>query len=363
MLNKKIFRVEIMKKNVFIFALLVSGILALMAFTGKVTPQTKRFTIVENKAEKRLDVLIDGKPFTSYIYPEDIMKPVLYPLRTAEGSFITRGWPMDPRPGERVDHPHHVGLWFNYGDVNGLDFWNNSTAIPEDRKEKYGIIKHRKVNKIQNGNDKAVLDVTMDWERPDGTRLLQEDTKFIFSGTGNTRTIERITTLTALQDVSFKDNKEGVIGIRLARELEHPSNKPEKYTDASGKATDVPKLNNEGVSGKYRSSEGLEGDDVWGTRGDWVNLNGVIDSRPVSLVILDHPRNVGYPTYWHARGYGLFAANPLGQKEFSKGKEVLDYKLPKGESVTFRYKVLIHSGDHLTDEEVVSEFKKFSKVK
>lgn len=363
MLNKKIFRVEIMKKNVFIFALLVSGILAVMAFTGKVTPQTKRFTIVENKAEKRLDVLIDGKPFTSYIYPEDIMKPVLYPLRTAEGSFITRGWPMDPRPGERVDHPHHVGLWFNYGDVNGLDFWNNSTAIPEDRKEKYGTIKHRKVNKIQNGNDKAVLDVTMDWERPDGTRLLQEDTRFIFSGTGNTRTIERITTLTALQDVSFKDNKEGVIGIRLARELEHPSNKPEKYTDASGKATDVPKLNNEGVSGKYRSSEGLEGDDVWGTRGDWVNLNGVIDSRPVSLVILDHPRNVGYPTYWHARGYGLFAANPLGQKEFSKGKEVLDYKLPKGESVTFRYKVLIHSGDHLTDEEVVSEFKKFSKVK
>ena len=355
-----------MKKNLnFVFAFLCSAILAVMAFTGREeTPQTKRFTIVENKKDKRLDVLVDGKPFTSYIYPDDIMKPVLYPLRTAEGSFITRGWPLDPRPGERVDHPHHVGMWLNYGDVNGLDFWNNSTDIPEEKKNRYGTIVHRKVNKVENGNDRAVLDVTTDWKKPDGTNLLEENTRFIFNGTGKLRTIERITTLTALkEDVSFRDNKEGVIGIRLARELEHPSNKPEVFTDASGKGTAVPKLNNEGVTGKYRSSEGIEGDDVWATRGKWVNLNGVIASNPVSLVILDHPENVGYPTYWHARGYGLFAANPLGQKEFSKGKEVLDFKLPAGESVTFRYKVLIHSGKHLTDEQVAAEFNKFAKTK
>jgi hypothetical protein len=263
-----------------------------------------------------------------------------------------------------VDHPHHVGMWLNYGDVNGLDFWNNSTDIPAEKKEKYGTIRHRSVNKMQADNDKAILEVTADWQKPDGTNLLREDTRFVFNGTGNMRTVERITTLTALnEDVSFKDNKEGVIGIRLARELEHPSNKPEVFTDASGKGTAVPQLNNEGVTGKYRSSEGKEGDDVWGTRGKWVNLNGLIDGRQVSVVILDHPSNVGYPTYWHARGYGLFAANPLGQKEFSKGKEVLDFKLPAGKSVTFRYKVLINSGSHLTDQQVTSEFKKFSQTK
>ena len=355
-----------MKKNLVVFfSFLISGMLAIMAFTGtEETPQSKRFVIVENKKENRLDVLIDGKPFTSYIYPADIKKPALYPLRTVDGSFVTRGWPLDPRPGERVDHPHHVGMWLNYGDVNGLDFWNNSRDIPEEKKHRYGTIVHRKVNKIQNGNDKAILEVTTDWKKPDGTKLLEEETRFIFNGSGNMRTIERITKLTALkEDVSFKDNKEGVLGIRLARELEHPSKKPEVFTDASGKGTAVPKLNNEGVSGKYRSSEGKEGDAVWGTRGEWVNLTGVIDSRPVSLVILDHPKNVGYPTYWHARGYGLFAANPLGQKEFSKGKEALDFKLPAGESVTFRYKVLINSGSHLTDEQVTEEFKKFSKSK
>lgn len=353
-----------MKKNLVVFSFLVSGTLAILAFTVKEPQRSKGFAIVENKSERRLDVFVDGKPFTSYIYPEDIMKPVLYPLRTAEGSIITRGWPLDPRSGERVDHPHHVGLWFNYGDVNGLDFWNNSPSIPEEKRERYGTIKHRKVNKIENGRDKAILDVTMDWQKPDGTNLLQEETRFIFSGAGNMRTIERITKLTALkEDVSLKDNKEGVLGIRLARELEHPSNKPEVFTDASGKGTEVPKLNNEGVTGKYRSSEGIEGDDVWGTRGQWVNLNGVIASKPVSLVILDHPKNVGYPTYWHARGYGLFAANTLGQKELSKGKDVLDFKLPAGKSVTFRYKVLIHSGNHLSDDQVIAEFNKFSKTK
>ena len=326
--------------------------------------KTKRITITENKAGKRVDITVEGKPFTSYIYPNELMKPVLYPLRTAKATPITRGWPMDPRPGERVDHPHHVGLWFNYGDVNGLDFWNNSTDIPAEKKSGYGTIKHRNVTKMSSGDDKAELVVTADWQKPDGTNLLLEETRFIFSGQGNDRTIERITKLTALkEEVSFKDNKEGMIGMRLARELEHPSNKPEIFTDASGKATPVAKLNNEGITGKYISSEGKMGDDVWGTRGKWVNLTGTIGQEPVSVVLLDNPQNVGYPTYWHARGYGLYAANPLGQKAMSNGKEELDYKLSPGKSVTFRYKVLIHSGSNLTNEQVNAEFQKFATVK
>lgn len=325
---------------------------------------TKRFTIVQRDDARRVDVVVDGKPFTSYIYPDDIMKPVLYPLRTVDGAFVTRGWPLDPRPGERVDHPHHVGMWLNYGDVNGLDFWNNSTDIAPDKRHRYGTIRHREVKKVQSGNDKGVLEVVADWQKPDGTNLLREETRYIFSGTGKTLSIERITTLTALgEDVALHDNKEGLLGIRLARELEHPSEKPEVFTDASGKATTVAVLNNEGVSGQYHSSEGKVGNDVWGTRARWVNLTGTIGGSPVSLVVLDHPRNVGFPTYWHARGYGLFAANPLGQKEFSKGKEVLDYKLPAGKSVTFRYKVLLHSGSHLTQAEVEKEYSRFSKTK
>jgi hypothetical protein len=323
--------------------------------------QQKRIRLTEDVSGKRVDVSIDGKPFTSYIYPDVLKKPVLYPIRTASGTLITRGWPMDPRPSERVDHPHHVGMWFNYGDVNGHDFWNNSNDVGNNAGP-FGTIRHRAVTKMESGNDKAELHVTADWQKPDGTVMLTEATRFIFSGKGNDRAIERITTLTAKgQDVLFKDNKEGMIGIRLARELEHPSTKPEIFTDASGKATAVAQMNNAGVTGKYRSSEGKEGDDVWGTRGRWVNLNATVGNEPVSLVILDNPANVGYPTYWHARGYGLFAANTLGQAAMSGGKETLNYKLPAGQSVTFRYKVLIHNGSHLTNDEVNAEFEKFSK--
>ena len=323
-----------------------------------------RFNIVENADEKRVDVTIGGEPFTSYIYPDELMKPVLYPLRTTKGTLITRGWPLDPRPGERVDHPHHVGMWFNYGDVNGLDFWNNSTDIPAEKKESYGTIKHVSVDKITADNEKAVLEVTKDWQKPDGTSLVKEETKYTFTQNNDERAIELTTKLTALnEDVSFMDNKEGLLGIRLARELEHPSDKPEKFTDANGIVTDVAETNNVGVSGKYHSSEGLEGDNVWGTRAKWVNLTGKIGDEPISLVILDNPDNIGYPTYWHARGYGLFAANPLGQKEFSEGKETLDYKLKAGESVTFKYKVLINSGSVLSDEQVNSELDAFTNGK
>ncbi|QHT71894.1 hypothetical protein GXP67_05425 [Rhodocytophaga rosea] len=317
--------------------------------------------LVHDEQQQRVDITIGGKPFTSYIYPTTIKKPVLYPVLTSSGTAITRGFPLEPRAGERIDHPHHVGLWFNYGDVNGLDFWNNSDSIAPEKKDGYGTIQHKKVNKVSSGKDKGELDVTMDWITPDSTPLLREDTKFVFSGDINTRIIDRITTLTALdKEVLFRDNKEGMIGLRVARQLEQPSNKPELFTDASGKVTNVPRMDNEGVSGLYRSSEGTEGDAVWGTRGQWVNLAGSMGSEPISITMMDHPKNVGHPTYWHARGYGLFAANNLGQKALSDGKEELNFKLMPSKSVTFRHRVLIRSGEPLTNEQLKAAYQKFA---
>ena len=161
----------------------------------------------------------------------------------------------------------------------------------------------------------------------------------------------------------MKDNKEGVFAIRVTRALEHPSDKPEIFTDANGIPTTVASLNNEGVTGKYRSSEGKTGDSVWGTRGNWVSLDGVVNQEQVALAILDHPSNPGYPTYWHARGYGLFAANPLGQKELSGGKDILNFGLKAGESVTFRYRILILSGDQPNDEALDAQAQYFGKTK
>lgn len=312
--------------------------------------------IVDKPGEKKIDVLIDGELFTSYIYPEEIAKPVLYPLITNSGKTLTRGFPLDPREGERVDHPHHVGLWFNYGNVNGLDFWNNSEAVPGEEKDHYGTIVHQSVESI-SGN---TLKVLSEWQAPSGEVLLDEHTTFTFSQEGDKRFILREATLTARgEDVNFADNKEGMIGVRVARELELPSDSTAVFTDASGNPTEVRKLNNEGVNGDYLSSEKITGEDAWGTRGRWMQLHSTMEGEPVSITIMDHPGNVGYPTYWHARGYGLFAANPLGQEVFSEGKEKLNYSLKAGDSVTFKYNIMIHSGSELTANDIEMEYKEF----
>jgi hypothetical protein len=303
-----------------------------------------RNRVIPNEAERRVDIVIDGRPFTSYIWPERLAKPVLYPLRTAKGTVVTRGFPLEPRRGERVDHPHHAGLWFNYGNVSGFDFWNNSEAIKVEDAPKMGVIRHRAITLAKSGPDQAELEIEADWISGKQQLILKEHTRFVFRGGANFRSIDRITALQALDEkVVFHDDKEGVLGMRVTRALEAPSDKPEVFTDANGRATTVAKLDNSGVNGVYLTSEGKKGDAAWGTRGRWCNLSGLVGDEPVTITILDHPANPGFPTYWHARGYGLFAANPLGQKVFSNGKEELNFSLAPNASVTFRYRILISS--------------------
>ncbi len=300
-----------------------------------------------------VDVEVGGKPFTSYFFPGQgvLKKAVLFPLISAKGTTITRGYPMAPRAGERIDHPHHVGMWLNYEDVNGFDYWNNSTNIIASlQNHKMGTIVHTSI--VKQDAKKGLLEVAADWIDNDGKgqKVLAEKTTYVFSGTADSRTVDRITTLTAVADqVLFKDVKDGMFAIRVARQLEIPSNKPDVFTDAHGVETKVPVMDNTGVTGDYLSSEGVKGEAVWSTRAKWMNLHGEMDNHAISVTIFDHPANVSYPSYWHARGYGLFAVNPLGAKVFSNGKDERNLTLKKGESVTFRYRTLI--SDRLNSKE------------
>ncbi|MGI9167395.1 MAG: PmoA family protein [Pyrinomonadaceae bacterium] len=338
------------------------AVVSLVLLTGASTLAQRKergVSVVPNEATRRVDIFVEGQPFTSYIWPETLKKPVLYPLNAASGTPVTRGFPMDPRPGERVDHPHHVGLWFNYGDVNGVDFWNNSTALKPEAQNKMGTIIHRRIVSTKSGKESGELAVEMDWIMPDGKAILRETTKFVFHASPNIREVDRVTTLTALGDrVIFHDNKEGVIGMRVRRELEQPSKEPLVFTDASGRPTSVARLDNTGVAGNYLSSEGKTGDAVWGTRGRWAVLTGKVGEQPITLALFDHPENVGYPTYWHARGYGLFAANPFGQEVFSNGKEKLNFKLEPKQKVTFRHRLLILSGP-ATTRQMDEQYRRF----
>ena len=309
--------------------------------------------LTHNEDQQRVDILIDGQAFTSYLYTDtipDLKKTVLFPIYSAKGSLITRGYPLDTRPAERTDHPHHIGLWLNYGDVNGIDFWGHSNATPVEQSNRMGTIRHQQIKEVKSGSESGSLEVKVNWLDFQNQAMLKEETRFVFAGGDDWRRIDRITTLTALDEkMIFNDTKEGMMAIRVHRALEHPSDQ-----------TEVEKLDNTGVSGHYLNSEGTEGTDVWGKRAKWVELSGMIADEKVSVIILDHPENVGHPTYWHARGYGLFAANPLGQETFSKGEESMNLTLNPGQSVTFKYRMLILTGQ-IEPTAINEEFNKYIK--
>src|SRR3954452_18782789 len=132
--------------------------------------------VVPNEAERRVDVTIDGQPFTSYIWPTSLKKPVLFPLITDDGITVTRGYPLDPRPGERVDHPHHAGLWFNYGNVNGFDFWNNSDAIKPENRQKMGSIEQKTIVSVKSGADRGELVTESVWMSGENHPILEQKT-------------------------------------------------------------------------------------------------------------------------------------------------------------------------------------------
>ncbi len=321
----------------------------------------KGVEIIPDEAQRKIDVRFNGKLFTSYIYPTDLEKPVLYPIFTAKGTVITRGFPRDPRPNERVDHPHHVGSWLNFGDVNGLDFWNNSYAIPAGKKPMYGSIRHRNIVSTLNGPTEGILTVAADWVDQNEKALLKEETKFVFSGEGAWRIIERTTKLTAQQDtVTFTDNKEGFIAIRMDRAFEEPSDKPELFLDANGNPTEVKAMNNDGVNGVYRNSEGLEKGAVWGKPTKWVCLSADKVGEKISVAILDHKNNPGYPAHSHARGYGLFATNNMGSQVFDKEASLFKLLLKPGESTIFKHMIVVKTDGFVTDEELDQQFARFN---
>ncbi len=344
----------------FYFKLCAILIIAIYCFFA--CSNNEGFKLVPDEAKRKVDVLYNGQLFTSYIYPTDLEKPVLNPICTAKGTIITRGFPLAPRPNERVDHPHHIGAWFNFGDVNGLDFWNNSYAIPADKKSEYGAIRHRNIVSMQDGASQGILIVETDWVDHAQKVLLREETKFVFSAEGNRRMIDRTTKLTAQRDtVVFTDNKEGLIALRMDRAFEEPSNQPELYLDTNGNPTEVKVMNNEGVNGVYRNSEGLEKGNVWGKPTKWVSLSADKNGEKISIAIIDHKNNPGYPAHSHARGYGLFSTNNMGSQAFDKKNPLFKLTLNPGQSITFRHRIVVKTGGFITDEEMNRLFSDFNK--
>jgi hypothetical protein len=289
-------------------------------------PVAAQVRIAEHGVE-RISVEIDGRPFTDFFIGPETNKPYLHPLRSVSGKVVTRGYPMENIAGETHDHPHHRGLWFAHGDVNGYDFWGN-----EGRGGKFGRIVLAKVNGVSSGKDSGTIDASFLWQDPAGKPLLGEARRMTFYAGKDVRTIDFDITLSAREKVIFGDTKEGVFAIRLASALEEPRPDAPTQPERTGKMVD---------------SEGRHGEkEIWGKRADWADFAGIVDGEALGIAIFDHPSNPRHPTWWHARSYGLFAANIFGLHDFEHDNSKNgSLTLAPGETLRFRYRVVIHSGD------------------
>jgi hypothetical protein len=292
-----------------------------------------------------VQVLVGGKPFTTYYFGTHSPKPYLHPLRSAAGTIVTRGFPMRTDiSGESRDHPHHRALFFAHGDINGIDFWGEGQPSKQEQTAR-GVYysseelpKGRTVFRKLEVAKGATLRATFDLVGPDGKAIGSETQQYTFHGDASTRVIDCAFTLIADQGVPLKlgDTKEGALAIRVVKELEAPH---------------VEMLNSEGGVGEK---------EIWGKRADWVDYSGVVAGEKLGIAIFDNPLNIKHPTYWHARGYGLFAVNPFGEHDFCHDpKRDGSVTIPAGQSLTLRYRVLIHHGD-ATEAQVAEAYRRYA---
>jgi len=272
------------------------------------------------QGKDKVAVEIDGKPFTDFYVGPQASKPYLHPLRTADGKSVTRGYPMIPDvPGESHDHPHHKGLWFAHGDVNGYNFWAGDPEVPLDKKFKgRGKIVLEKIGKISNGKTSGSVTATFLWNTSDGQTLLVETRTMTFYSDPVRRQFDFDATLSPQEEVTFGDTKEGTFAIRVADSLKNIVNAQNKTGEKN----------------------------TWGKRSQWADMSGQIDGATYGIAVLDHPSNPRFPTYWHVREYGLLAANIFGVHDFENDpSHDRSLKIRPGQPLRFRYRVIIHPSD------------------
>jgi len=282
----------------------------------------------------RVRVEIDGQWFTDYVYADGASRPYCYPILAADGTPLTRDFPMKPTPGEDTDHPWHRSLWFAHAYMNGVDFWNEGTGDATRSPKAKGRSEHAALLETTDG-DQGVLRTRNRWIAPDGRLICTDERTLRFQGDASGRCLDFEITLQAPADAPLLmgDNKDGTMAIRVAQWM----TLPHKY---QGK--DLP-----GV-GHLLTSTGFRDDAAWGKRAAWCDYYAPKDGKIYGVAIFDHPDNLRHPTWWMARGYGLFGANPFGQHDYEGLKDqphIGDYTIPAGGTLTLRYRFYFHEGD------------------
>jgi hypothetical protein len=310
-----------------IFAVVLPKVPAKGELKGTITPERSTTGVKVTTSENGVELTSDGKPFVTYVGKGGV-KPYFFPVVGPTGERFTRAFPMEKIAGEKTDHPHQKSLWFTHGKVNGIDFWSEQKG--------HGSIVEKTRQVVDGSPVGAAINTANDWLGPDGKLVCSDRRQVRFYSTKDVRIIDFVIDLTASNGpVTFGDTKEGMFGIRVATSMDVDSKK----------------------GGKITTSEGLTDAAAWGKPAKWVDYTGPVNGETVGVAILNHPTSFRYPTTWHVRTYGLFAANPFGLHDFGQ-KKPGDHTLGEGDTMHFGYRVVFHKGatDHAVIEQAFKAF-------
>ena len=310
---------------------------ALLALVWLV-PASQALAGVEfERADQRIMISVDGRPFTVYRHGESTTKPFFWPILGPNGAAVTRNFPNAEKEGEAKDHPWHRGLSFTHGEVDvegrkSVDFWAEGVAVQ-------GRIVHRSFDPAPSVRAGVLTFGTRDvWQAPDGATLVQDHAFWQVDdlGRGSVRIALVIELKAGDKAVRFGDTKEGSFAVRVATDLDEVS-------EPTGLRARSPR-------GKVVDSQGVVGaNQLWGKPSDWVDYSGRSGGEAVGIAIFDHPANRPRAR-WHVRDYGLFSANPFGDRAFANQKGGPGVSLEPGRSLTYRFALLVHPGDARTGE-------------
>lgn len=297
------------------------------------TPAAEADDVTIEVGKDGLTFKVAGAFVTKYHTAETVAKPYFWPLNVTGDVSVARAWPMnDSQAADLKDHPHQKSAWFCHGDVipegielkakvkgvTGVDFWSENVG--------HGKIVCVKVGEPKTEKGHAWIVTHNEWRTAEGVTILEETrTLHLYSTNGGRLIVLESSLKASTCPITFGDTKEGSMGVRVRTEIQ---------SDSKG-------------MGSLENADAKVGEkEVWGKFSNWCDDSGPLGGKTYGVAVLADPGNP-VKSAWHARGYGLVAANPFGRSKagFSDLAGNTDLlKMAKGDELKFRFGIFLHEG-------------------
>jgi hypothetical protein len=293
----------------------------LIVLTGAIVPlSASGAKITAVRVGSKINISIDGKFFTSYIFSEDEKYPFFYPVNgPVSGGSVTSM--------RNAIYPHHSSLFFGCDLVNGGNYWQEGL-------ERGRIISVNARIEKQDGDSAVITDECI-WSRPGALSPVKDVRKFVITSPSESVTqIDAEITMEMLMDVHILKTNHSLFSARMAADLA---------------------LTN---GGTMINAEGARSEkDTFGKASAWIDFYGPRGTSVEGLAIMQHPSNPWYPSPWFTRDYGFMSPTPMYWPV--NGEEIF---MKQGTKLLLKYRVLVHAGNHL-DAKIAEAFEKYKMEK